>query len=226
MTARTYNQICGLARAMEIVGERWSMLVVRDLLLGSKRFTDLRKTLHRIPVSILSSRLNELEEAGVVRRRVLPQLDAAVVYELTEYGSELEEVVLRLGLWGARSLGEPGEDDIFTLDSAVLSLYTTFQQDAAAGKHVNYEVHYGDMVVHAMVDDGALKAEEGAHPDADLVIEVQGSPKPLFTGEVSPAEAVSSGLVRITGEMELLEEFVKLFHIPSAPVPAEGLAVR
>src|ERR1700756_4789854 len=116
MTGRTYGQFCGLARALELVGERWSLLVVRDLILGPKRFTDLREGLPRIPVSILSARLNELEESGVIRRRVLPKLDAAVVYELTEYGSELEQVLLQLGLWGARSLGDPAAGDVFGLD--------------------------------------------------------------------------------------------------------------
>src|SRR2546429_528345 len=105
MTSRTYGQYCGLARAMEIVGERWSMLIIRDLILGSKRFSDLRGTLPRIPASILSSRLNELEEHGVVFRRVLPDLNASVVYKLTEYGADLDEVLAKLGLWGARSLG-------------------------------------------------------------------------------------------------------------------------
>src|SRR3954453_3622910 len=103
-SARTYGKFCGLARALEIVGERGWLPVVRDLMLGAKRFNDLQRTLPRIPVSILTSRLNELEEFGVIRRRVLSQLDAGVVYELTEYGSELDQIVLNLGLWGARSL--------------------------------------------------------------------------------------------------------------------------
>lgn len=228
MTLRTYGQICGLARALEIVGERWSMLVVRDLLLGPKRFTDLMRGLPKMPASILSSRLNEMEAAGVVRRRVLPQLDAAVVYELTEYGAELDQVVLQLGLWGARSL-KPGPQDLFTIDSAVLSMYSTFRAEFAVGVHVNFELHYSDeMVVHALVDDGALKAAEGSHTDADIVIRPQ-EPSAMYgllTGELSAAEALRAGSVLIEGSPEHLALFTRLFHIGPAPVPAEGLAVH
>jgi len=228
-STRTYGQFCGLARALEIVGERWSLLVVRDLMLGPKRFTDLRQTLPRIPVSILTSRLNELEEAGVVRRRVLPQLDAGVVYELTEYGNELDHIVLDLGLWGARSLTYPRADEVFTLDTAIISLYTTFQEEAAAGVHVNYELHHlgGEMIVHAMVDDGALKAAAGALPAADLVIEPQGPAiLDLFNGKLAAQDAIHSGKVRIDGDPAHLELFTRLFHIPPAPDRPTGLALH
>ncbi|GAA4549651.1 winged helix-turn-helix transcriptional regulator [Amycolatopsis samaneae] len=228
MSTRTYGQFCGLARALEIIGERWALLVVRDLVLGPKRFTDLQQTLPKIPASILSSRLNELEQSGVIRRRVLPQLDAGVVYELTEYGSELDQIVLDLGLWGARSLGHPGPDQIFTLDSAILSLYTTFNPDNATGVHITYEIqHANNMVIHALIDDGALKAGEGPHPDADLVIEPTGpSFIDVLTGDLSAADAIRSGKVRIEGEPQHLELFTKLFHIPAPPEPSEGISVH
>jgi DNA-binding HxlR family transcriptional regulator len=228
MTLRTYGQICGLARALELVGERWSLLVVRDLLLGPKRFTDLMRGLPKMPASILSSRLNEMESAGVVRRRVLPQLDAAVVYELTEYGAELDQVVLQLGLWGARSL-RPASDDLFTIDSAVLSMYSTFRAEFAVGVHVNFELHYNDeLVVHALVDDGALKAAEGTHTDADIVIRQQEARAmhDLLTGQISAVDALRAGSVRIEGSAEHLDLFTRLFHIPPAPVPEQGLAVH
>ncbi|HKN54870.1 MAG TPA: helix-turn-helix domain-containing protein [Amycolatopsis sp.] len=228
VSARTYGQFCGLARALEIVGERWSLLVVRDLMLGPKRFTELQRTLPRIPVSILTSRLNELEESGVIRRRVLSQLDAGVVYELTEYGCELDHIVLDLALWGARSLTQPKPDEVFTLDSAILSLYTTFQEEAAAGVHINYELHYlgGEMIVHALVDDGAVKVSAGALPDADLVIEPRGPVMiDLLKGSLSPADALAGGEVRIDGDPADLELFTRLFHIPPAPQQSMGPAL-
>ncbi|WP_284748726.1 winged helix-turn-helix transcriptional regulator [Amycolatopsis sp. RTGN1] len=228
-SARTYGQFCGLARALEIVGERWSLLVIRDLMLGPKRFDDLQHTLPRIPVSILTSRLNELEETGVIRRRVLSQLEAGVVYELTEYGCELDHIVLDLSLWGARSLNYPKPDDVFTLDAAILSLYTTFQEEAATGVHVNYELHHfgGEMIVHAMVDDGALKASAGSLPAADLVIEPQGPAMlDLLNGKLSAQDAISGGKVRLEGDPAHLELFTRLFHIPPAPEREAGLSVR
>jgi DNA-binding HxlR family transcriptional regulator len=228
-SARTYGQFCGLARALEIVGERWSLLVIRDLMLGPKRFNDLQRTLPRIPVSILTSRLNELEESGVIRRRVLSQLDAGVVYELTEYGCELDHIVLDLGLWGARSLTYPRADEVYTLDTAIISLYTTFQEEEAAGVHVNYELHHlgGEMIVHAMVDDGSLKASAGSLPAADLVIEPQGPAiLDLLNGSLSAQDAISSGKVRVQGDPAHLELFTRLFHIPPAPERPTGLSVH
>src|SRR5919108_834186 len=106
MRTRTYSQYCGLACALELVGERWALLIVRDLLLGPKRFTDLRNGLPRIGTNVLAARLQELERAGVVERRVLPPPAASTVYELTDYGRSLEGPLLALGRWGAMSIGE------------------------------------------------------------------------------------------------------------------------
>lgn len=224
--SRTYGQFCGLARALEMVGERWSMLVVRDLVMGHKTFTDLRAGLPRIPESILSSRLNDLERVCVVRRRVLPQLDASVVYELTEYGAELEAVVLQLGLWGARSLGEATEGDVFTVDTAVLSLYATFRPEHARVR-VAYELRFGpEIVLHAVIDDGGLKVSEGSYADADLVVETFGSLRPLMAGETSAHEAIEAGVVRVTGDPTLLDLFAEMFHIPAAPQRVHGLTVH
>jgi DNA-binding HxlR family transcriptional regulator len=227
-STRTYGQFCGLARALEIVGERWSMLVVRDLVLGPKGFTALQQGLPGIPQSILSARLNDLEEAGVVRRRVLPQLDAGLVYELTEYGSELDHILLDLGFWGARSLEQPKAGDVFTTDAAILALYTMFRPEAADGAHVTFELHHGEsVVVHAMVDNGTLKVGNGPHPAADLVFEPLGSAfLDLVNGKVTAAEALGSGRVRIEGESAHLELFTRLFHVTPKPENPGGIALR
>src|SRR3954451_13536536 len=116
MTERSYGQFCGLARALDLVGERWALLLIRDLLVSPKRFTDLRRGLPKIPSNILSDRLKELEEAGGVERRIVPRPSGAVVYQLTEYGNELEDTVLALGRWGAKILGEPRQSEIVTVD--------------------------------------------------------------------------------------------------------------
>lgn len=225
MSRRTYGQFCGLARAMEMVGERWGMLVVRDLLLGPKRFTDLQEGLPRIPTSILAARLNELEEAGVVCRRVLPDLDAAIVYELTEYGRELETIVLRLALWGARTLDKPAAGELFTIDAAILSLHTTFRPEHAEGVRAVFQLQYGSgIVLHAVVDDGTLQVREGACADADLVIRPSGPMKPIMAGEVTAREALDRGMVGVTGDPALLELFQTMFRIPAAPQPVEGIS--
>ncbi|MDQ6792817.1 MAG: helix-turn-helix transcriptional regulator [Candidatus Dormibacteraeota bacterium] len=218
MTSRSYGQFCGFARALELVGERWTLLVVRDLVLGPKRFTELRRGLPRIPTNILSARLKELEDAGVLRRRVLPRPAAGMVYELTGYGQELEDIVLRLGLWGARSLGDPRPDDIVTTDSLILALRATFLPEAAGDLRAGYQLNLGDVVVHARIDQGSLEVGEGPLAGADLVIETGPAIRALLSGEVSPGEAVQTGCVRLTGDPDLLTRFVEAFHIPPAPV--------
>jgi DNA-binding HxlR family transcriptional regulator len=219
MSKRSYGQYCGLAHALEIVGERWALLIVRDLLVGPRRFTDLRRGLPRIPTNILSARLKELEAADVVRRRVLPRPAGSIVYELTEYGQQLEDVVMPLGRWGARTLTEPAPDDVVTPDSLTMALRTTFQPDAARGTHLGFELHVGDVVLHARVDDGSLEAGEGPLPDSDLVIEAGPAIKALMADELTAAEAIDNGSVRVTGDPDLLIRFAEMFHIQPAPVP-------
>ncbi|MDH2430857.1 winged helix-turn-helix transcriptional regulator [Sphaerisporangium sp. TRM90804] len=221
MAGRTYGQFCGLSRALDIVGERWALLIVRDLLVAPKRFTDLRRGLPRIPTNILSARLRELERAGVVHRRLLPRPAGSVVYELTPYGRELEEVVLRLGRWGAGSLGEPEPGEIVTADSLVMSLRATFRPDRARGLRVGYELRAGEVVVHVLVDDGALSAAEGALPGAGLVVE-SGVLHALFSGAITAEQAVAAGTVRLTGDPDLLPRLVEMFFVPPRPPVAPG----
>jgi DNA-binding HxlR family transcriptional regulator len=217
VAARTYGQFCGLARALELVGERWALLIVRDLLVGPRRFTDLRQGLPRIPTNVLSDRLKELEQAGVVRRRVLPRPAASVVYELTDYGNQLDDVVMRLGLWGAQSLGEPRPDEIITPDSMIMALRSTFRPEAARGLRVGYELRLGEIVLHARIAGGRLTVGEGPLADADLVIEAGPGIKAVLAGEVSPSQAIDGGMLRVTGDPALLERFAEMFQIPPRP---------
>jgi DNA-binding HxlR family transcriptional regulator len=220
ISRRTYGSYCGIARALEIIGERWALLVVRDLIQGPKRFTDLRRGLPRIPSNVLSARLKELEAAGVICRRLLPRPSTGIVYELTEYGRELEDIVLRLGLWGARLLGEPRLDDSVNPDSMMLALRATFRPEAARDLRASYELRLGEIVLHARVDEGGLEVAEGPLADADLVVETDLTLRALMCGELSPREAVKTGKVRLTGRPDLLDRFVEIFRIPPAPVLA------
>jgi DNA-binding HxlR family transcriptional regulator len=240
VTTRTYGQYCGVARALEMVGERWALLIIRDLLVGPKRYTDLRSGLPKIPTNVLATRLKELEQAGVVVRRVQPRPSGAVVYELTPYGAELEELVLGLGRWGARSLGELRPGEIATADSLIMALRSTFQPSEAAGLKVGYELRFGDVVIHARVEAGSLitgegpaaAADVGANVEADaaaaadvgapadLVVEAMAPLSPLLSGELSAADVLANGIVRITGEPAELDRFAALFRIgPPPPLP-------
>jgi DNA-binding HxlR family transcriptional regulator len=213
MGTRTYAQYCGLACALELVGERWALLIVRDLLLGPKRFTDLRRGLPRIPSNVLSSRLRELEAAGIVCRRIQPLPSRWIVYELTESGRELEDIVIRLGLWGAKTMREPRDEDTLNTDSVLLGLRALFRPGAAPGLTAGYELRIRELVVHARIHEGTLQAGEGPLEDPDLVLETDFALRALLTGELSVDEALESGKLRLVGDRDLLEPFVETFRI-------------
>jgi DNA-binding HxlR family transcriptional regulator len=224
VTRRNYGQFCGLSRALEMVGERWALLIIRDLLVSPKSVADLRRGFPRIPDSTLTTRLAELERSGIVRTRTDTSAPDSPVYELTPYGGELEEIVCRFALWGAQRLGDPRPEDVVTVDSAIMAMRSTFRAEAARGLRANFELRLpGEMIINARVADGAVAAGAGPLPDADLVVEPGTALKDLLTGELKPADALDDGTVRITGDPALLDRFVEVFRIPElapAPLPA------
>jgi len=205
---------------MEMVGERWGLLIVRDLLVGAKRFTDLHRGLQGIPTNVLTDRLKELEQVGVVRRRLLPRPAGSIVYELTEYGTELEDVVLRFGLWGAKSLGDRRAAETITADSMVMAMRATFRAEAARGLRASYELHFGEIIINVRVRGAKLVVEKGPLTGADLVIHAGVEIKSLMTGEMTPTEALRSGSVHITGDPALLTRFAEMFRIGPLPQAA------
>jgi DNA-binding HxlR family transcriptional regulator len=214
-----YGQYCGVARALELVGERWALLIVRDLLVGPRRFTELRRGLPRIAANVLSTRLKELEAAGIIRRSVLPRPETGTAYELTGHGRGLEAAVLALGRWGAQVLGDAGAQEVVTPESLTMALRMTFQPEAARDVHALFELRLGDVVVHAWAEDGVVDAAPGGDEDADLIIEAGPALRAVMAGEVSAAEAVASGQVRLTGDVALFDTFARLFRI-GPPVQA------
>jgi DNA-binding HxlR family transcriptional regulator len=212
MSNRVFGQFCGLARALEVVGERWALLIVRDLLVGPRRFSDLKRGLPKIPTNILSARLKELEQAGLVARRVLPRPASSVVYELSALGSGLEASVLALGRWGAQLLGEPRDGEVVTTDSLIMALRTTFHPPGR-GVRLGFELRFGEHVLHARVDGVKLVVAEGPLERPDLVIEAGPGLKPLLAREVAPAAALADGSVRVIGDPALLSRFVEIFYI-------------
>ena len=212
MANRSFGQYCGVARALETVGERWALLLVRDLLVGPRRFSDLRRGLPRIPTNILSARLRELEDAGVIARVLLPRPETGVAYALTPLGQELQPAVLALARWGAGIRGDPRPDEVVTIDSLVIALRAAFRPDRAAGLHLGVEVRFGALTLHARVDDGSIAAAPGPLDGADLVIEAGPSLRALLDGTLLPAAALRRGDVRLTGDRALLDRFVQLFH--------------
>ncbi len=207
---RTYGDRCGIARALDLVGERWALLVVRELTLGPKRFTDLRAGLPRVGPDILAQRLRELEHAGIVRRARLPPPAAARVYELTDRGLELEPVLLALGRWGSRA--PMPATDVFGVDSVVLGLKTLFSSEAAAGVEAVVELRLGDSRFGVAVREGELRVERGV-PDAPGAA-IETDPKTLAAllwHGARLADAIGSGAVRVDGSRRTAQRFLRLF---------------
>lgn len=167
---RTYTQYCGVARALDLIGERWALLVVRELTLGPKRFTDLRHGLPGIATNVLSLRLRQLERDGIVARRRLPPPAPAQLYELTDYGRELVPVMLSLGRWGAQRLGTRKPEESLRAGWLAVALTAFFHPAAAADLSATVGLDFGDEQFIVAIADGALEVRPGLEPDTDLTI--------------------------------------------------------
>jgi DNA-binding HxlR family transcriptional regulator len=205
---KRYDQYCPVAHALDLVGERWALLVVRELMHGPKRYTDLAEHLPGIGTNILASRLRDLEACGIVTKRRLPPPAASRVYELTDYGRELRTVMRELALWGARSLGPPtDEDELFPgwLENAV---DTVLGPIAPPGR---FEFRVGDEV--ASLVDG--EAQPGPIDDPDVVVEAD--PEGIYHMFVDRR----LDLVKVEGDRRLLERLIEVAPAPvELPAPA------
>jgi len=209
VSSREYKQYCGLARALELVGERWALLILRDLSVRPRRYTDLLEGLPGIPTNVLSTRLKELEQSGVVERRVAPAPQRGVLYALTPAGQALEPAILTLGRWGATQLEDPKPGEIVTPESVTMTLRAVFNADAAAGLTASWEVRAGDIVLHLLVTDGKLDAGVGPAPgQPDLLITFQPDGLPSYQALI---QAAKCGQVQLDGRRELLETFLTVF---------------
>lgn len=218
---RWYGDACGAAFAMELIGERWTILVVRELMLGGRRFSDIRARLPGISAKVLTERLERLEAVGLVTRRQLPPPTAARVYELTEWGYELEPVMQALGRWSVRSpLHDPGLP--LTPVSFMLSMRTMLDAEQAAGLDLVVRFVVGEERFRGELHGGELKiarAEDG-DPPAEIAFTAAdaGQFLPVFYGKVDPD---TPGLaLRIDGDPVLVRRFIDIFRLPpkcSAP---------
>ena len=215
---RSYGDSCGIARGLDVAGERWALLVVRELLLGPKRFTDLREGLPNVSPDVLAQRLRELERSGVVRRRKLPPPAGARVYELTERGAELEPVLHALGRWGSRA---PLRDEPAQLspDALAVALKTMFDPMAAADRDGVYELRFGEHAFTVRVDAGALDvARNGARAsDTRLAIDTDtGTLAQLLWHGGSIEAAIDGGALRLDGSRPELARFLTMFAAPTS----------
>jgi DNA-binding HxlR family transcriptional regulator len=177
-----------------LVGERWALLIVRDLLVGPRRYGELAGGLPRIPTNILATRLKELQAAGVIRR--MPR-SRVIVYELTPYGRELEPVVLALGAWGFKALDDPRAQQVITPDSMTIDLRTAFRANVAAElPATSYSARVDAAELLIRVDVAQLQVTRGDGP-ADLAFTAGAGIHRLISGELAPADAIASGAVEV-----------------------------
>jgi DNA-binding HxlR family transcriptional regulator len=211
---RTYNDACGTAHALDLIGERWALLVMRELMLGPKRFSDLRADLPGISANVLTQRLEGLEATGLVRRRRLPPPGAAQVYELTQWGYEAEPIVQALGRWATRS---PAHDPRLPLSatSLMLSFRTMQSPDRIAGLAATIGFRIGEQGFVARIADGRVHTERGEPAGADALF--TGSPEAIAAAVYGgvPLEALAAeGALKVEGDEALARRFARLFPLP------------
>ncbi|HEX6454629.1 MAG TPA: helix-turn-helix domain-containing protein [Trebonia sp.] len=218
MKHRDFGQYCGLARALEVVGERWALLIIRDLAVRPRRYTDLLEGLPGIPTNVLSARLRELEQERIIERQVAQAPQRGIVYALAPDGRSLEPAVLALGRWGAARLAHPRPGDIVTPESLTMTMRAAFNPGAAAKTHAAWEIHAADIVVHAVVSGGTLHAGTGPSPvSPDLTITYTADTLPSLRALI---QAAKCRLVRLSGRDNLLNTFINAFALPQPPEPA------
>jgi len=218
MTNQHYGQFCGLARAAEIVGQRWTLLILRDLSVGPRRYSELIGGLPGIPTNTLSTRLKELEDEGLVARMAPSGTERSVVYALTPRGEELGPALDALSRWGAGGMRAPREGEIVTTASITAALRV------AAGNGVvpddwdtTYTVQVGDVQTHVIMRDGAITAGPGAAERPDLVIIAGPQIRDVLAGELDAETAIATGAVQLEGDASLFERFADTLRVPYSP---------
>lgn len=212
---RSYDDPCGVARALDVVGERWALLVVRELLLGPKRFGALGSGLPGMSQNVLSQRLRELTGAGIVRRRTFGPPASSHVYELTERGRELEPVLLALARWGSRIPARSAAE--LSTDALMLALRTTFDPSAAGALRARLELHIGDDCLRAEIGSGRFAVSRGSGGRADAILTADAATlRTLVFADRTIADAVGRGDLRIDGDRRVAARFIRCFPRPSA----------
>ncbi|MFE9748936.1 winged helix-turn-helix transcriptional regulator [Saccharothrix saharensis] len=213
-TRRRYDDGCATAYALDLIGERWALLVVRELLFGPKRFTDLRTGLPGASPNVLSQRLRELDEAGILRRRRIPPPAAAWVYELTAWGHGLEPVVAALGRWGAQAPGSRGEGPI-SVDSMMLALRSLYDPERAAGLAVDVVVNLGEDGFRATVTPAGLRLAREPVDRPDVVIHTDTvTLNSVICGRRTKEEVLAAEDLVVDGDEAVAMRFLTLFPFP------------
>jgi DNA-binding HxlR family transcriptional regulator len=216
MNNRSYNQFCALASALDVVGDRWTLLIIRELLTGPRRFKDLLDGLPEISTNLLAERLKGLERRGILCRRILPPPAGSTVYELLPVGWALKDAVLELGRWGSQFLPASLEGvSLPSVGAMALAIQAFFHPEMAEGIDETYELHIGKEILHVQIREEELQVQTGPARKPDVVIHTE---MPcfvaLFAGQLEPEQADHEGIVRVEGDPGGLDRFMKLCGVP------------
>lgn len=216
MSNKSYNQYCGLAYALDIVGERWTILIIRELFAGPRRFTDLIAGLPGISTNLLSERLKNLEQQGVLNRRVLPPPAGSIVYELTPLGQALEKTLLELGKWGSQFVPPSANGaTLLNVGSYALTLKTFFRPELAQDVDETYELWIDNEILQAQIKAGEIHVQQGQALTADVIFQTDiATYLGLLTRQIQPDAAIAEGIIQIEGEPAALSRFLDLCGLP------------
>jgi len=212
MPPRSYRQYCAMARSLDVLGERWTLLIVRELLPGPKRFKDLLDGLPGVGTALLTARLRRMEQEGLLERRVLPPPASAVAYELTPAGQGLRPVVMALAEWGVKRLGPRRPDERFHPRWTLLALQSWHDPEPARGVHERYELRIDAHVFHIDVADGEIDVRDGPADRPALTVTTDGETfmTAARDGDVLAA-ALAGGRAQVTGDPGALERCLAIF---------------
>ena len=218
MPRRSYSQYCPAAKALDVVGERWTLLIVRNLALGPQRYTDLLEGLPGLSSNVLAERLKHLEASGILVKRRLPAPAPSTVYELSEQGVGLTDVVLSLARWGHQFMDGPGPEDSVEVRWMLVYLRSIANLEAAKGIHEVYEFLIDDERFHVVVDDGTVEAMQGPSPvppavtvRSDLSTFVQ-----IGSGRLLAADAIADGRTTVEGDLDAVARSLAILTLAEA----------
>ncbi|MEQ8675188.1 MAG: helix-turn-helix domain-containing protein [Aggregatilineales bacterium] len=216
---RSYHQYCPIAYSLDLVGDRWTILVVRELIYGPRRYTDIQRGLPKMASNLLSRRLTGLEESGLLHTRHLPPPAAITVYELTDYGRTLKILIDAHTRWGLHLMIQNQSlfaEDFLGIMPLLNALNVLFDAEAGREATLTAELHIGDEVVHCEIANGKIHIAQGAATQPDVI--AQAEPKTvlmLAVGSINLTEALKSGMIAIQrGEEATLKTFFDLFRFP------------
>jgi DNA-binding HxlR family transcriptional regulator/putative sterol carrier protein len=223
MPAHRYHQYCALARALDVAGDRWTLLIVRELAPGPRRFTDLIDGLPGISRKLLTERLRELEHEGIVARRELPPPAARQVYALTDDGRDLAEAMVGLIAWGGRRIGRREPSESFRARWPAVAMASLADREAAKGLSETYQYLVGDGAFHFAVDDGSIQLRDGLVENPAVVLTTDEETWAQITsGEISASSAAATGALTLTGEPQALERMRRIFSRKQMLAQAEA----